>query len=89
MLRVLFTCCLLLLSCTAAARVAGPLEVERPKATRDLASIRSSGELRVLVNQSRNSSGRSKARALASNTSACGPLSSTSTATRAMVARSS
>ena len=48
MLRVLLTCCLLLLSCTAVARVAGPLEVEHPKAARDLASIRSSGELRVL-----------------------------------------
>jgi membrane-bound lytic murein transglycosylase MltF len=57
MLRVLLTCCLVLLSCTALARVTGPLEVEKPRAVRDLASIRSSGELRVLVNQSRHSSG--------------------------------
>ncbi|WP_339904945.1 transglycosylase SLT domain-containing protein [Pseudomonas guineae] len=64
MLRVLLTCCLLLLSWTAVARVAGPLEVEQPKAARDLASIRSSGELRVLVNQSRNSSGEVKGQSI-------------------------
>ncbi|MCU1716968.1 transglycosylase SLT domain-containing protein [Pseudomonas sp. 5P_3.1_Bac2] len=65
MLRVLFTCCLLLLSSSAAmARVAGPLEVEQPKAVRDLANIRSSGELRVLVNQSRNSSGEVKGQSI-------------------------
>jgi membrane-bound lytic murein transglycosylase MltF len=64
MVRVLLTCCLLLLSCTALARIAGPLEVEQPKAARDLASIRSSGELRVLVNQSRNSSGEVKGQSI-------------------------
>ena len=64
MSRVLLICCLLLLSCTAVARVAGPLEVEQPKAVRDLASIRSSGELRVLVNQSRNSSGEVKGQSI-------------------------
>jgi membrane-bound lytic murein transglycosylase MltF len=64
MLRVLLTCCLLLLSCTAVARVAGPQEVVQAKAARDLASIRSSGELRVLVNQSRNSSGEVKGQSI-------------------------
>ena len=64
MLRALLTCCLLLLCCTAMARVPGPLEVEQPKAARDLASIRSSGELRVLVNQSRNSSGEVKGQSI-------------------------
>jgi membrane-bound lytic murein transglycosylase MltF len=64
MVRVLLTCCLLLLSCTALARISGPLEVEQPKAARDLASIRSSGELRVLVNQSRNSSGEVKGQSI-------------------------
>jgi membrane-bound lytic murein transglycosylase MltF len=64
MLRVLLTCCLLLLSSTAVARVAGPQEVVQAKAARDLASIRSSGELRVLVNQSRNSSGEVKGQSI-------------------------
>lgn len=64
MLRVLFTCCLLLLSCTAVARVVGPLQVEQSKAARDLPTIRSSGELRVLVNQSRNSSGEVKGQSI-------------------------
>ncbi|MDE1165657.1 MAG: transglycosylase SLT domain-containing protein [Pseudomonas sp.] len=41
----------------AMARLAGPLEVGQPSQVRDLAAIRSSHVLRVLVNQSRNSSG--------------------------------
>lgn len=60
MSRSLLALCLLLvglLPLPAAARLAGPPEVGPPTAVRDLASIRSSGELRVLVNQSRNSSG--------------------------------
>lgn len=64
MVRALLTCCLLLLSCTVFARVAGPLEVELPKAARDLPTIRSSGELRVLINQSRNSSGEVKGQSI-------------------------
>jgi membrane-bound lytic murein transglycosylase MltF len=44
--------------------VAGPQEVVQAKAARDLASIRSSGELRVLVNQSRNSSGEVKGQSI-------------------------
>ncbi len=41
----------------AVARLAGPLEVVQPGKVRDLAEIRGSRVLRVLVNQSRNSSG--------------------------------
>jgi hypothetical protein len=41
----------------ALARLAGPLQVGQPSQVRDLAQIRSSQVLRVLVNQSRNSSG--------------------------------
>jgi membrane-bound lytic murein transglycosylase MltF len=41
----------------AMARLAGPVEVVQPSKVRDLAEIRSSRELRVLVNQSRNSCG--------------------------------
>lgn len=58
MLRLLFVLCLLALwPFSAVARVAGPPEAAQPIAARDLASIRRSGELRVLINQSRNSSG--------------------------------
>lgn len=65
MLRPLLVLCLLLaLPLSAAARLAGPLEVAQPTAARDLASIRSSGELRVLVNQSRNSSGEVKGQSI-------------------------
>ncbi|MEX6502818.1 transglycosylase SLT domain-containing protein [Pseudomonas zhanjiangensis] len=66
MSRSLFVLCLLLLllPLPAAARVAGPQEVTRPSNARDLASIRSSGELRVLVNQSRNSSGEVKGQSI-------------------------
>lgn len=39
------------------ARLAGPLEVRGTVAVRDLAAIRASGQLRVLINQSRHSSG--------------------------------
>ncbi|WP_439862200.1 transglycosylase SLT domain-containing protein [Pseudomonas sp. MBLB4136] len=65
MSRVLLVLCLLLvLPLAAMARVAGPQEVVRPALTRDLAGIRSSGELRVLVNQSRNSSGEIKGQSI-------------------------
>jgi membrane-bound lytic murein transglycosylase MltF len=61
---LLVLCLLLLLPLSAMARVAGPPEVARPALTRDLAGIRSSGELRVLVNQSRNSSGEIKGQSI-------------------------
>ncbi|WPC07035.1 transglycosylase SLT domain-containing protein [Pseudomonas benzenivorans] len=61
---LLLLCLLLLLPCAAVARLAGPPEVVRPVPARDLASIRSSGELRVLVNQSRNSSGEVKGQSI-------------------------
>lgn len=61
---LLVLCLLLLLPLSAAARLAGPPEVGQPAASRDLASIRSSGELRVLVNQSRNSSGEVKGQSI-------------------------
>lgn len=49
---------LILLPLPAAARLAGPQEVwQSPGQVRDLAQVRSSGVLRVLINQSRNSSG--------------------------------
>ncbi|NRH29178.1 transglycosylase SLT domain-containing protein [Pseudomonas sp. MS19] len=60
MARFLLVLSLLLLPLVAAARVAGPLEIGKPVATRDLENIRASGELRVLINQSRNSSGEVK-----------------------------
>lgn len=50
-------CLGLLASWPAAARLAGPPEARQPGKVRDLAEIRSSRVLRVLVNQSRNSSG--------------------------------
>lgn len=60
--RLLFLLCLLsLLPLPAAARLAGPQEAwHNPGQVRDLAQVRSSGVLRVLVNQSRNSSGEVK-----------------------------
>ncbi|KRW59828.1 transglycosylase SLT domain-containing protein [Pseudomonas sp. TTU2014-080ASC] len=64
MLRVLLIGCLFLLSFAASARVSGPLEVDQPKAVRDLPDIRRSGELRVLINQSRNSSGEVKGQSI-------------------------
>ena len=59
---LLFLLCLLALApVPAAARLAGPPEVwQKPVATRDLAQVRDSGVLKVLVNQSRNSSGEVK-----------------------------
>jgi membrane-bound lytic murein transglycosylase MltF len=55
---LLIVLCLgLLASWPAAARLAGPQEAFKPGTVRDLAEIRGSRELRVLVNQSRNSSG--------------------------------
>ena len=65
MLRSIFLLCLMLsLPFSASARIAGPQEVTAPASTRDLPSIRSSGELRVLVNQSRNSSGEVKGQSI-------------------------
>ncbi|NQD94295.1 transglycosylase SLT domain-containing protein [Pseudomonas sp. CrR25] len=61
---LLVLCLLLALPLSAVARLAGPLEVAQPTAARDLASIRRSGELRVLVNQSRNSSGEVKGQSI-------------------------
>ncbi|NMY39495.1 MULTISPECIES: transglycosylase SLT domain-containing protein [unclassified Pseudomonas] len=49
--------CLMLLPAMATARLPGPLQAGQPSQVRDLAQIRSSQVLRVLVNQSRNSSG--------------------------------
>ncbi|WXL27974.1 transglycosylase SLT domain-containing protein [Ectopseudomonas mendocina] len=46
------------------ARISGPQEVDQPRAARDLPAIRSSGELRVLINQSRNSSGEVKGQSI-------------------------
>ena len=55
---LLIALCLMLLPLTATARLAGPLQAGQPSQVRDLAQIRSSQVLRVLVNQSRNSSGQ-------------------------------
>ena len=59
---LLFLLCLLaLLPYSASARLAAPPEAwQRPAEARDLAQIRRSGVLKVLVNQSRNSSGEIK-----------------------------
>src|SRR5471032_2467431 len=54
---LLLLCLSLLLPLPAVARLAGPWEIAQPGKVRDLAEIRSSRVLRVLVNQSRNSSG--------------------------------
>nr|WP_298137945.1 transglycosylase SLT domain-containing protein [uncultured Pseudomonas sp.] len=65
MLRLLLVLCLLVpWPLSAVARLAGPPEVAKPVVARDLASIRRSGELRVLVNQSRNSSGEIKGQSI-------------------------
>ncbi|AYC32664.1 lytic transglycosylase F [Pseudomonas cavernae] len=63
---LLFLLCLLaLLPLPAAARLAGPPETwQQSGNARDLAQIRSSGVLRVLVNQSRNSSGAVKGQSI-------------------------
>ena len=55
----------LLLAFPAAARLVGPPEA-LPTVARDLAKIRDSGVLRILVNQSRNSSGEVKGQAIGS-----------------------
>ena len=54
---LLLLCCSLLLPMPADARLAGPLQAVPAAKVRDLSDIRSSRVLRVLVNQSRNSSG--------------------------------
>ncbi len=55
--------CLLLVPAHASARPAGPPVVMKKTQVRDLPAIRSSKVLRVLVNQSRNSSGEMKGEA--------------------------
>lgn len=61
----MLVCLLALLPGLAAARLVGPLEVwQQPAGGRDLPEIRRSGELRVLVNQSRNASGEVKGEAI-------------------------
>jgi len=57
-------CLLALLPLSAVARLAGPPVVVQKSQVRDLAAIRSSKELRVLVNQSRNSSGEVQGEAI-------------------------
>lgn len=60
-----FLCLLALLPEVALARLEGPLPGwQKPEAIRDLAEIRRTGELRVLINQSRNSSGSVKGQAI-------------------------
>ncbi|NUT77338.1 transglycosylase SLT domain-containing protein [Pseudomonas sp. C1C7] len=54
---LLLLCCSLLLPISAQARLPGPLQAVPAAKVRDLTEIRSSRVLRVLVNQSRNSSG--------------------------------
>ncbi|MCJ8206554.1 transglycosylase SLT domain-containing protein [Pseudomonas sp. RGM2987] len=54
---LLLLCCSLLLPMLAEARLPGPMQTVAPGTVRDLAQIRSSRVLKVLVNQSRNSSG--------------------------------
>lgn len=57
-LQVLLVLCVsMLLPLPAVARLAGPIEVVHTGKVRDLVEIRASRVLRVLVNQSRNSSG--------------------------------
>jgi len=55
--------CLMLVPVCASARPAGPPVVSKKTQVRDLPAIRSSKVLRVLVNQSRNSSGEMKGEA--------------------------
>lgn len=64
MLRLLSLLLCLLLPWSAEARVAGPQAWQAPAEVPDLAEIRHSGVLRVLVNQSRNSSGEIKGEAI-------------------------
>ena len=54
---LLLLCCSLWLPMPAEARLPGPVQAVAPGTVRDLAQIRSSRVLNVLVNQSRNSSG--------------------------------
>ena len=54
---LLLLCCSLFLPMLAEARLPGPVQAVAPGTVRDLAQIRSSRVLKVLVNQSRNSSG--------------------------------
>jgi len=61
---LLLLCCSLLLPMTAVARLPGPLQAVPASEVRDLAQIRSSRVLRVLVNQSRNSSGEVQGQAI-------------------------
>ena len=61
---LLMLCLTLLLPMAAVARLDGPLEVAKPGKVRDLVDIRSSRTLRVLVNQSRNSSGEIQGQAI-------------------------
>ncbi|WP_437883971.1 transglycosylase SLT domain-containing protein [Pseudomonas sp. LRF_L74] len=64
---LLLLCCLAWLPLPAQARLTGPPEAwNTPSVTRDLAEMRKSGELRVLVNQSRNSSGEIKGQVIGS-----------------------
>ena len=64
MFRLLTLLLCLVLPWSANARLAGPQAWHAPGEVRDLAEIRRSGVLRVLVNQSRNSSGEIKGEAI-------------------------
>ena len=61
---LLLLCLSLLLPMPALARLAGPLQAVPAAKVRDLVEIRSSRVLRVLVNQSRNSSGEVEGQAI-------------------------
>ena len=61
---LLLLCGSLLLPMTAVARLPGPLQAVPAAKVRDLSEIRSSRVLRVLVNQSRNSSGEVQGQAI-------------------------
>ena len=61
---LLLLCGSLLLPMTAVARLPGPLQAVPAAKVRDLTEIRSSRVLRVLVNQSRNSSGEVQGQAI-------------------------
>lgn len=63
-LFALLLCLLVLAPWPAVARVVGPQAWQATDTVRDLAEIRRSGVLRVLVNQSRNSSGEIKGEAI-------------------------
>lgn len=63
-LSALLLCLVALAPWPAAARVMGPQAWQAADTVRDLAEIRRSGVLRVLVNQSRNSSGEIKGEAI-------------------------